>query len=318
MKNIKIDLNNILVTIYSNSDRVLDYISRYLFKIIVHTDEESFQFQKKIEVYLINNKFKIEHEFPDKIKIHGKNYTGFNDNVISILSNGDSFFNFNIENKYIFFDQFSNINYHILDIIIKSFISTIIKDKEYCILHASAIKYKNRNILFCGPGESGKTSMLLSMLQDKDCFFLSNNLVAVDSELNCFGFPLQVSVKEGTCNEITNLKNIFSSYNHNKEKLLDIANFYNKKKVVWNKPFKLDEIYLLNWNLEKLDETKVNDFNLDFNFTKKYFKINNYIYYGYNIEQQSNFFKKYLKNNAKIVTGKFDISRLSNDIRSIN
>jgi glycosyltransferase involved in cell wall biosynthesis len=53
------------------------------------------------------------------------------------------------------------------------------KKNNFIVLHASAIRYKNKGIIFSGLDGVGKTSCALSLIDSKEAFLLSDNLVLV-------------------------------------------------------------------------------------------------------------------------------------------
>ena len=50
------------------------------------------------------------------------------------------------------------------------------------ILHASAMEFKDKNVVICGLEGIGKTSLALSLLQEKNTGFVSDNLIFYDAE----------------------------------------------------------------------------------------------------------------------------------------
>lgn len=50
------------------------------------------------------------------------------------------------------------------------------------LLHASAIEFDGKGIVICGLEGMGKTSLSLSLLQEKNSYFLSDNLIFYDNE----------------------------------------------------------------------------------------------------------------------------------------
>lgn len=335
MLSVKLDLNNIFIHVFSDSERIISYISKQLNKFVIHEmgDESINLFYKKIKVYILNSPINVETQFDKKQTIqHDQIIDIYDNDLIKLITNHNSLFNINIDNLYIYFNNFNSfLNNHILYYIFRSFLSEIIKDKEYCFLHASCVQYNNKNIAFCGPGNSGKTSMLIRMLNEEKVKFLSNNLLAIDNELNCFGFPINPSVKVGTCRDFPELKNLFLHHDYYDNidylssadllnlpgEILNISNYYNKKKTIFNKPFKLDEIYLLNWQFNSTeDTTNIKDYYNE-NLLDGYFKVQTYYYNkNINLDQNKLFFKKYIINKipVKIVSGEMNLDYLASTI----
>jgi len=54
--------------------------------------------------------------------------------------------------------------------------------KNAYALHASAVKFAGTGVVFCGLEGIGKTSLALSLLDEKDSYFLSDNLVFCDDK----------------------------------------------------------------------------------------------------------------------------------------
>ena len=50
------------------------------------------------------------------------------------------------------------------------------------VLHASAVELNGKGVVICGLEGIGKTSLVLSLLQEKNSYFLSDNLILYDNE----------------------------------------------------------------------------------------------------------------------------------------
>ena len=186
---IKINLHK-LIGIEINNPQI--YVKKFL-------KEEFFSFVQNDEVKRnIILDFKKKIIIPSQAKKLKNNFFYDSDNKVFYFKKDKKTLSYDIssyfENKiYVKIEQNFNIWYILY--IIENTIYFLLSKKNFCMLHAGAVRKKNNSILILGPQGSGKTLFTLNKLKE-GYSFLGDEYVFINKNAECLSFPRALNFKK--------------------------------------------------------------------------------------------------------------------------
>lgn len=322
-------MNDTLIHFYTDSKKVHDFFGRTLNKyvLIYNGLKLDIYYKYVINVFMINEKIylddsKIEyqenivanHRIPRKI-LYDKHFKLISDEDVKDI---------NIGNNYFFFGQFHKLTDHTIRNITHSIICEKLKTNNLILLHGNALRINDKNVMFLGKGDSGKTSALINLMTTNPTSqYIEKTRVILDTTENIFfrlNMNCSVGIKNGILNERPELSHYFRETNKN---YLNIRNHFGPKREYKSDSFNLDMMYILDWDHDS-SESEPN-----FKVAKSYddYKIqpgmifaNKYSFANQDLMTENiNFAQNHLLEyipHIIYVTGKFDMNKLCQDVEN--
>ena len=167
-----------------------------------------------VEIIEDNN---INFNFSNQ-NIFNTNVMNFEDSALTVDIQDIGYFKI-VKGKYIYWKKKSNSvsNQDIRTFLYGSIFGTILIQRDYLVLHGSALAKNNKAILFLGDSGQGKSTIAYSLLE-KGWKLLADDLIAIDQ--NSFVLPGMPRIKlwERTLSEFNLNRNNFSRVRKNVDK----------------------------------------------------------------------------------------------------